>query len=112
MKVLQKHIYLANLNPVKGSEQSGKRPVVVISGDTMNSTLPICIVCPITSKVKNYYSCVALKANKLNGLEVDSEVITFQVRALSKDRLGKRIGKINENQLQDIHNGLHKSLVL
>ena len=101
-KIKQREIYWANLNPTKGSEQSGKRPVVVVSGDTMNEHLPVCIVCPLSTKVKSFSTCTLLKKDKTNKLKSDSEVITFQVRTLSQKRLTKKIGAISHNQLQDI----------
>ncbi len=110
MNIKQGYIYTADLNPVKGSEQSGKRPVVVISGNTMNSTLPVAIVCPLSSQVKKYYGCVPLAKTKTNGLKSDSEVLTFQIRTISQDRLTKSIGKITHQQLQRVHDGLNKIL--
>lgn len=110
MKIKQGYIYTADLNPVKGSEQSGKRPVVVISGNTMNSSLSVCIVCPITAQIKQYYCCVPLVKSKTNGLKIDSEVLTFQIRTVSQDRLIKELGKITPTQLKDTHYGLNKIL--
>ncbi|MFO7615576.1 MAG: type II toxin-antitoxin system PemK/MazF family toxin [Bacteroidales bacterium] len=102
----QRDICLADLNPVKGSEQSGIRPVVVISGNAMNDNLNICIVCPLSSNIKHYAGCIVLKKDDLNQLDHDSEVITFQVRTISKSRLVKKIGVITEYQLQQILDGL------
>ena len=48
----QKDIYLANLNPTKGSEQRGIRPVVVISANAMNDNLNVAIVCPLSTSNK------------------------------------------------------------
>ncbi len=107
----QKEIYWADLNPVKGSEQSGKRPVVVISGNTMNEHLPIIIICPITSNVKSFSTCTKLQKSTLNNLKTDSEVITFQVRAVSQDRLDNKIGEISDTELQDIISKLGHLLV-
>ena len=101
-KCSQKDIYWADLNPIKGSEQSGKRPVVVISGDTLNEHLPVCIVCPLSSKVKNYATCTLIPKSKANHLKSDSEVITFQIRTISQDRLAGKIGAISDSELQDI----------
>jgi mRNA interferase MazF len=50
----QREIWVVDLNPVKGSEQKGIRPVVVISGNAMNDHLNIAIVCPLTTQIKNY----------------------------------------------------------
>lgn len=51
---MQKEIWMADLNPVIGSEQSGVRPVVIISGETMNKMYSVVIMCPFTSKIKPY----------------------------------------------------------
>jgi mRNA interferase MazF len=106
----QREIWLSDLNPVKGSEQYGKRPVVIISGNTMNDHLGICIVCPITSVIKNYSGCLVLKADDGNRLEKDSEVITFQIRTISKDRLIRKMGEITGEQLEEIRRGLFEVL--
>ena len=50
----QGEIWFVDLNPVRGSEQAGFRPVVVISGNLMNRYLPVVIVVPLTTKIKNY----------------------------------------------------------
>lgn len=102
MSCLQKEIYWANLNPTKGSEQSGKRPVVIISGNTLNENMPICIVCPLSTQIKNFSTCTVIPKAKTNKLKSDSEVITFQLRTISQDRLDGSIGEINDKQLQDI----------
>ncbi|MFA6991669.1 MAG: type II toxin-antitoxin system PemK/MazF family toxin [Candidatus Gracilibacteria bacterium] len=106
----QKDIYLVDLNPVKGSEQSGKRPVVVVSGNTMNDNFGVAIVCPISSKIKNYPVCVQLKKNKTNNLKQDSEIITFQIRTISKNRLIKKLGKITDEDLAEVFKGLNTVL--
>ncbi len=64
--MLQKEIYFVDLNPVKGKEQKGKRPVVIISGNTMNKNFDVCIACPISSIIKNYAGSVKLDKNKIN----------------------------------------------
>ena len=106
----QRDICLADLNPVKGSEQSGVRPVVVISGNAMNDNLNTCIVCPTSSNIKHYAGCIVLKKDDINQLDHDSEVITFQVRTISKSRLVKKIGIVTESQLQQVLNGLMEVL--
>lgn len=106
--MLQKDIYLADLNPTKGNEQKGKRPVVIISGNTMNKNLGIYIICPISTKIKNYAGCVTLKKNKINKLSSDSEVITFQIRTIGKERMIKKIGEINNEQLKEIFYSLNE----
>lgn len=102
----QRDIYLVDLNPVKGSEQKGIRPVVIVSGNAMNDNLNICIVCPLSSRLKHYSGCVVVKKDSLNNLEKDSEIISFQVRAISKSRLMKKIGEISKQQMEELKSGL------
>ncbi len=102
----QKEIYLANMGPVKGCEQDGVRPVVVVSGDTMNDNLPLLIVCPMTSSIKGYPATVFLKKNKANGLKENSEVLSFQVRSISPTKLIKKLGKVTDKQLDQIVRGI------
>ncbi|MBN1258718.1 type II toxin-antitoxin system PemK/MazF family toxin [Candidatus Peregrinibacteria bacterium] len=106
----QKDIYWANLDPAQGRKQQGKRPVVIISGNAMNNNLGIFITCPISTKVKNYAGCVRLKKNKVNNLRQDSEIITFQIRTVSKKRLTKKIGEITDEELRQIFHGLSDTL--
>ena len=106
----QREIWLADLNPVKGSEQQGIRPIVVVSGNAMNNNLNVCIVCPLSSKIKNYAGCLVLKSDAINGLESDSEAITFQIRAISGQRLIRKIGEITITQFNIIKKGLNEIL--
>jgi mRNA interferase MazF len=106
----QREIYLADLNPTKGSEQRGIRPVVVISGNAMNDHLGIAITCPLSTKIKNYAGCIVLKPNRENGLSETSEVLTFQIRTVAKERLIKKQGTISEKELGTIIQGLNEVL--
>ena len=108
----QREIHLANLNPTVSNEQSGIRPVVVISGNTMNSKSGLCVICPLSSVVKNYPFCTLLSKNNSNlsknnsnKLKQDSEVLSFQLRTISQKRLIKKIGEVEEEDLQSVlHN--------
>lgn len=95
----QGEIWYADLNPVKGSEQAGFRPVVILSGNLLNTHLPVVIVAPLTSKVKNYKGNPILDPTKENGLKSKSELLVFHIRSMSKDRLIKRAGAIEKAEL-------------
>lgn len=103
-------IWYANLNPSKGNEQRGIRPVVIISGNAMNDHMGICIVCPLTSKVKKYAGCLVLEPDSENNLSQRSEILTFQIRTISKTRLINKIGTITAEQIATIKTGLHEIL--
>lgn len=102
----QREIWYADLNPVQGSEQRGIRPVVIISGNAMNDHSGICIVCPLTSKLKNFAGCILLQPDNTNNLTQISEVLTFQIRTVAKQRLTNKIGEITQGQLEAIKMGL------
>ena len=96
----QGEIWFANLDPSKGSEQAGRRPVVVLSGNLLNEHLPIVIVAPLTTKVKRYKGNPILKPSKTNGLAAESELLVFHIRSISKDRLDKKIGVIAKEEIE------------
>lgn len=105
--MIQGEIWYADLEPVKGSEQAGRRPVVIISGPTMNTAIQIIIVCPLTSVIKNIKGCVIIEKNTINNLKKDSEVLVLQIRTISKQRLTKKIGSITNSQLELIKEGVN-----
>lgn len=106
----QGEIWYVDLNPIKGSEQAGMRPVVIISGDLMNTYLNVVICCPLTSKVKNYKGNVVLTPSNTNNLEAPSEILTFHIRSISKERLIRKVGVISKPELQQILVGLNEIL--
>lgn len=95
----QGEIWNANLNPSRGSEQAGFRPVVIISGNMVNAHLPVVVVMPLTSKIKNYKGNPVLVPSKANGLKVRSELLVFHVRSIAKDRLVRRLGMVAQRDL-------------
>ena len=95
----QGEIWYADLNPTKGSEQAGMRPVVVLSGNLLNQHLPIVIVVPLTTKVKRYKGNPVLKPTQTNGLQTESEMLVFHIRSISKDRLVRKVGDIEADEL-------------
>ena len=101
-KIKQCEIWLVNLNPIKGSEQAGTRPVLVVSGNLMNKHLNVVICCPLTSKIKNYKGNIILTPDKNNNLTVPSEVMTFHIRSISKERLIKKIGEVSNSELNEL----------
>ncbi|MEB2780154.1 type II toxin-antitoxin system PemK/MazF family toxin [Algoriphagus sp. C2-6-M1] len=96
----QGEIWMSDLNPVIGSEQAGRRPVVILSGNLMNKFLQVVITAPLTSKVKNYQGNPILEPSQKNGLKLESELMVFHIRSISKDRLIEKIGEISNNELK------------
>lgn len=101
---LQWSIFIANLEPSFGSEQGSTRPVIVISNEAINKVLNIVDVVPITSVKPNrnsiYPNEVLIEKDNF-GLNRDSIVLTFQIRALDKRRLRNKIGVIDAQETKD-----------
>lgn len=106
----QGEIWSVNLDPAKGQEQKGFRPVVIISGDLLNESLSIVIACPLTTKLKKIRGNVILEPSKENGLKDMSEVLIFHIRSISKTRFKKLKGRIKSEELNQIKEGLNKLL--
>lgn len=95
----QAEIWYADINPVKGSEQAGFRPVVILSGNLMNTYLNVVITAPLTSKIKNYQGNPIINPTSKNGLKNQSELLIFHLRSIPKDRLVEKIGEITKTEL-------------
>jgi len=106
----QGEICLTFLNPVKGSEHSGTRPVVILSGNLLNTHLPLVICCPLTSKIKNCKGNIVLKPNSDNKHTQESAILLFHIRSLSKDRLFRKIGNIGADDIELLKKGLNEIL--
>lgn len=106
----QGEIWKAELNPVKGREQAGMRPVLIISGNLLNSNTEIVIVCPLTSKIKNYHGNLVLDPTARNGLKKQSEVLTWQIRTIAKARLVEKLGHVASADISKVHKTLNDIL--
>src|SRR5277367_1171619 len=94
-------IYFAALDPISGSEQGGTRPVLIVSRDALNANAPIVIVVPLTSrdnKKRLYPTHLELTAGE-GSLSKNSVALCEQVRAISKNRLTKRIGQVGSQRM-------------
>lgn len=105
-------IYYADLSPVKGSEQGGYRPVLIIQNDIGNTYSPTTIIAVITSihtkaKLPTHYWL-----NTDCGLPKDSMVELEQLRTIDKSRLKEFIGVVSEQDQQKIDKCLKISLSL
>jgi mRNA interferase MazF len=98
----QAEIWNVNLNPVKGSEQAGFRPVVILSGNLANEFLRTVIVCPLTTKIKGYKGNPVLEPDIKNGLKEKSEVLVFHIRSISKDRFVNKLGEVTPDCMEQM----------
>lgn len=103
MKVDKWDIWLANLDPVIGSEQGKTRPVIIISENYTNSALSVVNVLPVTTRKNNrtIYPNECLIDPGKHGLTSESVVLCYQIRTIDKRRLIKLYGTIDEEVLQE-----------
>ena len=114
MKTIHRgEIWLVNLDPTIGHEIKKSRPAVIIQNDLGNVYSPITIIAPITSqKLDNIYPIEILLTKENSGLSHKSKVLLNQIRAIDKKRLIKRLGKVKQETMGEIDEGLKISLGL
>lgn len=95
LRIRQGDIWLADLNPVQGSEKAGFRPVVILSGNMLNTIMPVVFAAPLTTKVKGFKGNPVILPDENNGLDHTSELLVFHFRSMSSERLTEKIGFVN-----------------
>ena len=106
-------IFLINLEPIKGSEQGGIRPCLIIQNNYGNKYSPLTIIAPITSKIysKEFPTNVFLD-KKDSRLNKDSTILLNQIRTIDKKRIIKRLNSLNEHIIRKINLAIKISLDL
>ena len=105
-------IYYADLNPVCGSEQGGKRPVVVIQNNIGNVHSPTLIVATITTKQdkRKYPTHYPIKENP--AFTEPSVIMLEQLRTIDKSRIDNYLGKVTPREMVAIEKALSVSLAM
>ena len=106
-------IYFADLDPHYGSEQGGKRPVIVIQSNTGNKFAPTVIVAAVTSKVSkkpNQPTHVLIEKNP--AFSRPSVVLLEQIFTIDKERIQRLLGQTTPDEMYQINEALMNSLDL
>nr|WP_305144531.1 type II toxin-antitoxin system PemK/MazF family toxin [Anaerofustis stercorihominis] len=104
-------IYKANLNPYRGSEQGGTRPVIVLQNNVGNYFSSTLVVAPLTSKVynkKNIPTHYVIK--NVPKLDEESLVLLEQITTIDKERIIEYIGKVPKEDMTGIEEAIKISL--
>jgi mRNA interferase MazF len=88
---------VAEVDPVRGSEQRDRRPVLIVSNEDFNVAAPNVTVLPLTSTQRRLYPSEVWLPSGAAGQPVDSIVMAHQVRTISKQRLGNVIDALREH---------------
>jgi mRNA interferase MazF len=106
-KILRGDIFWADLDPARGHEQAGMRPVLVISQDIFNEHSGTVIAMAITSQAPSAGFPLTLELTS-TAMPKRSWVKISQVRTLSVERLGRKIGRVSSEELAKIIDGLNE----
>lgn len=103
MTVLRGEVWLAELNPVRGSEQSGARPVLVLQTNAINRFTTTVLAVPFTTNLRraSLPSCAQIAAGE-GGLSSESVALCHQLRVLDKTRLTRKLGEVSDTTLKKI----------
>ena len=100
-------VLICDLNPVAGREQGGIRPVVVVSHPRYAAVPGLFIAVPLTSRYRGLEHHIEIPADDRTGLKQVSYAMTEQVRAMSRDRAGRQLGRVGDDAMIAISRYLH-----
>jgi mRNA interferase MazF len=106
-RILRGDIRWADLNPVRGREQAGLRPVLILSQDVFNERSGTVIAVAITSQPQRAGFPLTLELKTAN-LPKRSWVKISQIRTLSVERIGKMITRTDPEELEQVIEGLNE----
>jgi mRNA interferase MazF len=107
MEIRKWHVYVADLNPRRGTEAGKVRPVVAVQTDLLNGIHPSTVVCPLTTRVQSAarFLRVHLAAGEA-GVRRRSDVMVDQIRAIDNGRLVRSLGKISRTSQEKLGENL------
>lgn len=105
-------VYYADLSPTQGSEQGGRRPVLIVQNDIGNRHAPTTIILPLTTATtkKPLPTHILIPPTTENGLADNSTALAEQVKIIDKSRLKKRLGAVNEEIMAEVDKAIRISL--
>jgi mRNA interferase MazF len=106
-RILRGDIYWADLDPTQGNGQAGRRPVLILSQDVFNDRSGTVIAVALTSQKPKAGFPLSYELSD-PGLPKKSWVKISQIRTLSVKRLGNRLGKASEDELEIVIDGLNE----
>ncbi|MFZ4545212.1 MAG: type II toxin-antitoxin system PemK/MazF family toxin [Saprospiraceae bacterium] len=101
MEIRQYDIWLADLNPTRGTEPGKTRPVVIIQTDMLNDTNLSTLICPITSKVRPEIVLLRVHLDE-DQLDKASDILVDQIRAIDNNRLLRKLGSLKTKQISTL----------
>ncbi len=99
-------VWVADLNPTRGHEQAGRRPVLVVSEDLFNrGPAGLVIVLPMTATIRNVPSHVPVSPPE-GGVRTRTAILCEAVRSMSVERLVERWGEVDRQTMAAVEDRL------
>jgi len=107
-------IYTVEFPPVDGHEQTGARPAIIVQANRFEKQLPTTIIIPLTSQLaaQSFPGTFLIQPDAENGLAMQSVALVFQLRAIDKRRLKRKIGKLSSTHLTEMNKQIKNLLQL
>lgn len=107
-------IFTVEIPPVDGHEQAGLRPAIIVQANRFEKQLPTTVIVPLSSQLaaQNFPGTFLIQPDAENGLTMSSVALVFQLRAIDKKRLKRKIGKLNSTQLVELQKQMKDLLQL
>jgi len=106
-RILRGEILWADLNPIKGHEQAGLRPVLILSPEVFNDRSGTVIAMALTSQPQRAGFPLSMEITSVS-LPKPTWVKISQIRTLSVERLGKRMGRVSDDEMSQVVEGLNE----
>lgn len=110
-------IHAVDLDPIRGSEASSRRPAIVVSNDVANATASrlgrgVITVVPVTSNTQRIYPFQVLLPASRTGLDRDSKAQAEQIRSIAVERVGDRLGVVPNTIMVELDEAIRLHLAL
>ena len=105
-------IYFVDWSAGRGSEQAGIRPALIVQNDTGNQFSPTTIVAAISTQRRQPYPFQVLVMGQESGLTQASVIKCEQIQTIDQGRLGRLVGTLSTDKMNEVDLALHRSLGL
>ena len=97
MKIRQFDIWIADLEPQRGTETGKVRPVLIVQTNLLNNEHPSTVICPVTTNVEKDSDILRVHIRKgIANLKIESDIMIDQIRAVDNRRLLNKIGELTK----------------
>ena len=97
MKIKQFDIWIADLEPQRGTETGKVRPVLIVQTNLLNNEHPYTVICPVTTNVEKDSDILRVHIRKgIANLKIESDIMIDQIRSVDNRRLLNKIGELTK----------------